>query len=75
MSKSNTQSYLLIEPNALVVEEILVDPGVSESEHDDTDFEDETPYSKEQSMVSKAPSMSLQGVRYKDTKPISFQFY
>ncbi len=62
MSKSNTQSYLLIEPNALVVEEILVDPGVSESEHDDTDFENETPYSKEQSMVSKAPSMSLQGV-------------
>jgi hypothetical protein len=44
-----------------VVEDI--DPGVLESEHEDSDLENEKPDSKEQSMVFNAPSMSFQGLR------------
>jgi len=40
-----------------------ISPGVSESEHEDSTSENETPNSKEQSVVSNAPSMSLQGLR------------
>ena len=47
--------------NTQVVEDIS--PGVSESEHEDSTSENETPDSKEQSVVSNAPSMSLQGLR------------